>query len=209
MVCHDIPISIHRAKADCHSPGTTKGLGLHMQVIFAAKGLNAWDNIRQLRINLFILEIFYAFALGLIKLSVLSLYRNLFPSRYMVLYTNILGALSIGWAVACGVLVPLLECRPIHGFWDLLSPHECIDERLFYVGSAVPNILTDVLILALPMREVWKLQLVSRDKVTLTMTFLLGYFVVIAAALRIHYVLQGDPNDQTCKSRYIPVTVVG
>lgn len=178
---------------------TSKGLGIHISVILE-EGPHAWDTIRQLRINLFVQEIFYAIALGFIKLSVLSFYRHLFPSSYMSLCTTILAVITIGWSIACGLFVPLLTCRPIHAFWDLLTPgRKCIDERWYYVGGAVPNVLIDVLILALPMREVWKLNLGKRDKITLTMIFLLGYFVVVAAALRIYFVWQVDEIDQTCQ----------
>ncbi|KAL9115283.1 MAG: hypothetical protein Q9187_007339 [Circinaria calcarea] len=62
---------------------------------------------------------------------------------------------------------------------------------------AVPNILADITILCMPIRQVWKLQLDRRSKVALTFIFLLGSFVCVASIIRVTALFQIDNADPT------------
>lgn len=86
---------------------------------------------------------------------------------------RITGAVCLVWWMVV-VFLQLFSCKPIRGFWDKSLPSSCIDRRKFYIGAAVPNILTDIIILSLSVRTVWQLQLSSGQKVGLSLTFLLG-----------------------------------
>lgn len=50
----------------------------------------------------------------------------------------------------------------------------CIKPTPYYVGVAVPNIATDIVLLALPVRMILGLQLSTGQKIGLTATFLTG-----------------------------------
>ena len=60
------------------------------------------------------------------------------------------------------------------------------------------NILTDLMILTIPMPLVWKLQIGVWRRLSLAITFLLGSFVVFASIYRFSAIFQSDPNDYTC-----------
>ena len=89
----------------------------------------------------------------------------------------------VAWAcialIACiGIsltLVAVFPCTPIQGFYDLTVPARCVDPVSFYWACALLNgVITDAIILVLPMPVVWKLQMSLRRKIGITLIFLLG-----------------------------------
>ncbi|GAP89890.1 putative integral membrane protein [Rosellinia necatrix] len=165
------------------------GLGLHIsQVPFA--------NIRLILLTTFIGELFYSIGFTVIKLSILMLYRQLFPTRLILVSTTALAVFVILWGIAL-LLVSIFSCEPIHGFWDIDIPSKCVDSKWFFVGNAIPNILADLFLLFLPMRDVWKLKMSIQSKIGVTGLFALGSFVIIASGLRIKFTLSINPQDVT------------
>ena len=123
---------------------------------------------------LFAYEVLYGTALLTIKLSVLSLYRRIFPIAKVKLIANIVQGVVIAWWIAV-ILVSIFSCNPINGFWDkLYTKSKCINMEHFFIGSAVPNIATDIVILILPLREIWHLNTQRHQKIALSFIFLLG-----------------------------------
>ena len=92
------------------------------------------------------------------------------------------------------VLVSIFSCHPVNGYWDRTVPATCIDSRAFYLGNAIANILTDVIILTLPVQMVWHLQTPRSQKIALTFIFGLGGFVVIVSSIRIAFIIQVGPD---------------
>lgn len=115
----------------------------------------------------------YASALTTIKFSILLFYRRLFIVPKFRIITSILGGIILIWWMAV-VIVQMVQCRPIQAIWNKSIPATCIDGTLYYIGVAVPNITTDVVMLCLPVRMVWRLQTSLVHKVALTITFLTG-----------------------------------
>ena len=133
-------------------------------------------NVRQILITGFVEEIFYSLTLPLIKISILFLYYSLFPGKFMKLSCYVIGAFTIAWAIAI-LLVAIFSCQPIHGFWDVFMmnpPPQCIDHTKFFIGNSVPNIVADVAILSLPVREVLQLKMTTRARAAVIGMFLLG-----------------------------------
>ena len=77
--------------------------------------------------------------------------------------TSVVGAGVIAWGIAV-ILVSIFQCNPVLGAWDLTVPATCITLRKFYLANAVPNIVMDVIILALPIPNIWALQMSIRQK---------------------------------------------
>ena len=122
---------------------------------------------------MFAAEILYSILLPLIKISILLLYCSIFPTHGIILAARCIGALVIAWGIAC-LLVSIFSCDPIRGYWDLTIPSKCIATREFFLGNSIPNITMDVLILALPVRKVWDLQMPRQRKIAVSSIFLLG-----------------------------------
>jgi hypothetical protein len=121
----------------------------------------------------FAAELFYVYTIASTKISILLLYMSLFPNRTFAVWAKGLGAIVLAWAIAC-VAGVIFSCNPVNGFWDRSIPSTCIDSTKFFIGNAVPNMVTDTAILVLPVRMVWRLQMSKKRKVAVSGMFLLG-----------------------------------
>lgn len=68
----------------------------------------------------------------------------------------------------------LFACRPIAGSWDPLLPAVCINRGGIYISQAVIGIVTDVLLLALPIPTLVGLQMNTKKKLGLAGIFVIG-----------------------------------
>jgi hypothetical protein len=119
--------------------------------------------------------ILYATTVPMVKLSVLLLYHRIFRLTW-TLY--LCAFLSIGYTISVSTAISL-ACVPTSYFWtqwvDPLSGGYCrINLYLFYLWNGVANLLTDVIILCLPMPIVWRLQMPRSQKWAISGIFLLG-----------------------------------
>jgi hypothetical protein len=116
----------------------------------------------------------YKIVVALNKISVIFLYMRIFiGQRFRWLCYGAL-AIVVSSGIAT-VFATVFQCVPIEKSWNKNIQHgTCIDSSSFWLANAVLNISTDVIVLALPIREVAKLQLRLRDKVMLHSLFLLG-----------------------------------
>nr|UPX44897.1 hypothetical protein FAC9M19_31 [Penicillium camemberti] len=84
------------------------------------------------------------------------MYCRIFPTREIRIASMILGGISIAWSMSI-ILVSVFQCTPIARAWDTRIPGTCINLKGSFIGNAVPNVITDILILCLPVRVVWGL----------------------------------------------------
>ncbi|KAG8355333.1 hypothetical protein FVEN_g6711 [Fusarium venenatum] len=141
-------------------------------------------------------EVGYGLGCALSKIAVLSMYYRIFSTSKTLRYaTWILCIMISGWGIAT-VLVSIFSCNPIRGFWDKTIPSKCVDTNKFFIGITIPNIIFDILTVALPVNEVWKLQLHRDKKWAITSIFLLGGSVVIASIARLvlYWVFHSSQN---------------
>lgn len=69
----------------------------------------------------------------------------------------------------------IFQCLPIQGFWDKKIVSVCgVDVNSFFIGNAVPNIVTDWALLLLPLPYIWRLHRNTVQKLAIYATFLLG-----------------------------------
>ncbi|KAJ5114308.1 hypothetical protein NUU61_000067 [Penicillium alfredii] len=129
----------------------------------------------------------YLLLMPMIKLSILMFYWRIFGMNWMIWVCL---ALSIAWAIGCAVAFSC-SCRPLSYFWSQFEDPKggkcVIDLYGFYIGNAAVNVLTDFLILFVPIPLVWKLQMRKGQKIAVSSIFLLGGFVCIASVVRIYY----------------------
>ncbi|KAI0901062.1 hypothetical protein F4806DRAFT_180076 [Annulohypoxylon nitens] len=139
---------------------------------------------------------FYGTGFTLIKLSIILLYRQLFPTKFIRVSTAILTFSIIGWGFGL-VFATIFTCQPIHGFWDIDIPSKCINTKWFCVGNGIPNMIIDACLLCLPVREVIRLQLSCRSKIAISSLFILGGFVIVASGLRIGSMIVDESSGLT------------
>ena len=108
------------------------------------------------------------------------MYAPIFPTRRYRIAAIILGSIVIGWVIAI-ICVSVFQCNPIAGAWDSTLPVICINLKGSFIGNAVPNILTDIAILALPVHVVWGLHATVTHRLSVIAVFLLGSSFVSAS----------------------------
>ncbi|MCJ1246815.1 hypothetical protein MMC30_004024 [Trapelia coarctata] len=129
-------------------------------------------------------QILYYLTMTPTKLSVLFLYRRIFTTRTFHLIALAVIAIVIAWCIG-GLLPTIFQCRPLPAAWDSNVQGQCVDVPKLFLAGTVANLLTDVLILCLPLRVIWKLKLSLRDRITVSGIFLVGGIVCVTALVRI------------------------
>ena len=116
----------------------------------------------------------YFLAVTLPKLAILSLYLRVFPQRPYRLASYMLGAILLASYIA-NTLTACFICTPVRAFWNHSLPGaRCINENLWFRCASVPNLVTDIGLLLLPLPIVWRIKTSIREKIGLTLTFCTG-----------------------------------
>ena len=117
---------------------------------------------------------------GAIKLSVLLLYRRIFIGPYFKIYSAIMIALVALWCTSF-FFATAFQCGTNIAYWwtSTATIHEyCVDTARAELALAISDIITDIMILAIPLPMIWKLHLTPGQKVGLYFIFLLGLLSV-------------------------------
>ncbi|KAI1854871.1 hypothetical protein JX265_002510 [Neoarthrinium moseri] len=137
------------------------------------------------------IQILYNPILALVKTSILLFLLRLFGQkpgvRRFIIWlntANILNMFAIFFAI-------VFQCFPIEKIWDPTRPGSCVDRRVLFVTSSSINILTDLLVLGLPLRIFLDLKIPRRTKIALMVVFLLGFTVTIVGIIRLALLIQG------------------
>lgn len=100
--------------------------------------------------------------------------------------------IAVGIFVLCysitTIFTNIFQCTPVDSNWDASIVAHCVDLNTALVVLSSINVLTDFIILVLPMPLIWRLKTSIRRKMQLTSIFLLGIFVSIVSMVRVVYV---------------------
>ncbi|KAI1390773.1 uncharacterized protein F4822DRAFT_426618 [Hypoxylon trugodes] len=142
---------------------------------------------------LFSFGIIYLLALASVKMSVLFFYLRTFSTVSMkrVIWAT-MGVVFI-WCLAHS-LAFIFVCHPMQAWWDTTAG-TCGDLILIYASIVVTNIVTDLIIMGLPMYTIWHLQMRKTEKVALTIAFGLGFASIIVACKRLAAVFTYDVTE--------------
>lgn len=116
----------------------------------------------------------------------LDLYRRLhqgLPWEKTILWSFSL--VFLGTYVACQVTT-FTECRPVRLYWQLLpDPGPCAEAQLQLLVVGITNIVTDLMLLILPLPLVFKMKADWRRKIRYYTIFLLGIFIIAITIIRL------------------------
>jgi hypothetical protein len=85
--------------------------------------------------------------------------------------------LSVAFIAMYGIafiLVISFQCHPIAGIWDKNLEATCINLNLVSYASAGVSIFQDILILLLPIPELWSLNVSFRKRLNIMVMFSVG-----------------------------------
>lgn len=148
----------------------SSGMGIHADLVDPA-------DIVMMAKWLVVAEILYAFNLGWTKLSLLLMYYRIFRFPYFKKMAWIVGSFVMAWVV-CITFLFVFICVPVEKLWYPHLPGRCINQVGTWIANAASTILTDIIILFLPLPQVWSLRLKRREKIGLTAAFSLGFLYV-------------------------------
>ncbi|KAL2756653.1 hypothetical protein ACRALDRAFT_1069423 [Sodiomyces alcalophilus JCM 7366] len=131
------------------------------------------------------LQFLWVLSLSFSKLSILLLYTKLFPVASLVWIARGTGIVIILWAFAT-ILTGCLICQPFEMNWNPTLPGgKCGDQVTSFTVTGSINLVTDVIVLVLPMPHLYKLHMAMYKRVTLICVFGTGVVTCIISGLRI------------------------
>lgn len=172
--------------AICIYVGAADGdLAKHIELDAQGNGVWTHRDVVFLEIN-FAQQLSSTLTFGLTKLSVLLFYKRVFRGdTFNAAVWTMMGIVGV-WFVAF-FFANLLQCYPISVNWvdSGAQNTSCINTNMMYIAQAWTDMLTDVMILSLPIPCIWALQMPARHKVGVTAIFLLGLLTVLSGIAKL------------------------
>jgi len=116
-------------------------------------------------------EVIYVLSIPFPKLAILCLYLRLFTARLSrtILYAT---ALTVIATAVFGFIATFSNCRPFNAFWNVSVEAKCtMDVMTAFRFYSIPNIVTDVVMIILPLPALYRLNVSTLAKVGVSLTF--------------------------------------
>ncbi|KAK3322918.1 hypothetical protein B0H66DRAFT_620861 [Apodospora peruviana] len=160
------------------------GMGYHLT--------EAWVKGETLCRLLFAFMTVYLFGPNFAKISALFFYRRVFVSEAIRIPTLVLIVIIALYDVA-QILILWIRCLPFSLPW--YEDVDCMMPWTLCLPSAIFSIITDVLVIAMPMPGLWHLRMNRSDKIRLTCVFSGGFLVTGVSIARLVAAVVADPLD--------------
>jgi hypothetical protein len=148
-----------------------------------------WSNAAQIE---------YAFVMLLTKVGILMMYRRVFvTSRWNPLdwVIKVMMAIITCFYIAT-TLAKIFSCTPRAKIWDSTIPGTCLNTAEVLIANGIFNVITDTIMLVIPIKSVWNLQISRRKKIGVIVIFSVGstapVFSIIGLVMRLKYVTSLD-----------------
>ncbi|KAL2150565.1 hypothetical protein VTH82DRAFT_7128 [Thermothelomyces myriococcoides] len=147
----------------------------------------------------------YAASLWCIKACVAIFYSRLTTNlanlqiRVYIAY----GFIGVTWIVTTMLL--LFGCRPMSKYWQIYpDPGICqpTNSTLYVLSVMIPDILTDLYLLSIPLPLLWSTNIGVKKKISLTVLFSGVIFVIMAAIIRGVVILTAGPEGAITGSEW-------
>lgn len=120
----------------------------------------------------FAFTLIYLWTLAALKLSQLCFYYRAFGVQ-LKLWIYAAGAIVVMWAIIFSFVFIFL-CDPVEQQWTIDRIGHCMDQILVLKCIIMTNVLTDIMIIILPISTVWALQMRKTEKFAILSCFALG-----------------------------------
>lgn len=159
-----------QAPTNSHTVLQVAGLGYHLEYV-----LQTPEKLVALQKGLVANQVLdFPFTVTPAKISILLFYARIFTTTNFRILAGMAGAIVLAHGISV-FFAAIFQCLPVQYAWDKNIPGgSCFDQQAFYRYVSPPNILTDVLILIMPLPFVWRLHTRLTQKIALTGVFLLG-----------------------------------
>ncbi|KAI9369011.1 hypothetical protein BJX61DRAFT_549948 [Aspergillus egyptiacus] len=159
----------------------------------------------------------YAMVLWLVKFCFAIFYSRLtsgltnLPLRVRIAY------IMLGVTYLAVGLTLVLSCQPFHKFWQI-NPDPgniCQPTRsmVYVLIVLIPNVVTDLYLLSIPLPLLWAVRIGIRRKITLLGLFSGAVFIIMASIIRAVTILTAGPegavtgSQWACRESFVSVVV--
>ncbi|KAJ6012584.1 hypothetical protein N7522_002939 [Penicillium canescens] len=126
-------------------------------------------------------QTFWVLAQVFVKLAITTLLSRILGSMSGIRATTVgLIIFTIAWGVSSFFAV-VFQCWPVQHFWIQGEDGTCISgQNALYTAIGSLSLAEDVALLILPTVVIWRLRLIARLKIQLTILFSVGTLLVLA-----------------------------
>ncbi|KAL9070876.1 MAG: hypothetical protein Q9157_005669 [Trypethelium eluteriae] len=132
-------------------------------------------------------QIIYVVALLVTKTAILLQLMEIFvPQARTSRWWLMVGMIALNTIyLTINLFLEIFVCIPREKIWNPSTPGHCIDIGVLFIASAAVNLGEDLLILALPISWILRLQVNSRRKVGISVVYATGIFACVSSAMRL------------------------
>ncbi|KAF4967688.1 hypothetical protein FSARC_4748 [Fusarium sarcochroum] len=160
---------------------------------------------------------FYACILWSLKFCVTAFYGRLTSGLAHLKTRVILAYVILGVTYAAVALTLLLSCQPFHHFWQVTPDPGALcqptNSPVYVLVVVIPNILTDIYLLSIPLPLLWGVNISLRRRLTLMLLFSGALFIMMAGTIRAVTILTAGPNGAVsgsawaCRETFVAIVV--
>ncbi len=118
----------------------------------------------------FAAQVLYALTLGCTKMSITWMIKRIFFESCHAWIPYCVMVLNFCWMMQT-ILTGVLLCRPITLNWDPDGRGSCGNQTVAFSAVSIVDIITDMLIISLPVKMLWGLQMRRPYKVAVACMF--------------------------------------
>lgn len=144
-------------------------------------------------------------AVAFTKISFLFFCLRIFPRKELRTTIFVLVGVSAAYGFAF-TLTCIFNCTPVSYIWENWDGEhtgKCINFHIFAWAHAGINIVLDIIIMAVPLPELWRLSLSLKKKIYIMMMFSIGLLYVLLS-----FLLLGLPPLRMTTNRTISTTII-
>lgn len=152
----------------------------------------------------------YATLIYCLKFTMLFFYKRLTLGSFHAKLVKILFWV-VGISYIANMMVIIFGCFPTQMNWQVspIAPWKCTYRPQNFIGTAVFNIVTDSLLLAIPVPMLWKLKMPLRKKLVIGLILSSGLFVIATAIIRVVLAFASAPSAASINRWGVRETVIG
>ncbi|KAF2688375.1 hypothetical protein K458DRAFT_427969 [Lentithecium fluviatile CBS 122367] len=133
--------------------------------------------------TLIVFPVFYAAALTTSKLAILSLFLGIFTMGITRRITQAIVIIVVVHGII-GTFMTIFQCSPMSDTWKKMTRNDCFDTQALFKWNCLPNVITDLIMLALPIPKVWSLKAPKRVKIGVTVMLLMATIGIVSSIIR-------------------------
>lgn len=124
--------------------------------------------------TVFIGQVLYAIILGCVKISISLNFQRIFFTRSFRLAANCVIAFTLLWMLQT-IFTGVFICHPVQVNWNPAVRGNCGNQTLAFTFVSVVDMITDLCLLALPIRPLLALRMRTSQKIALGSIFTGGF----------------------------------